>query len=116
MSKLYWMSQLIASDSGDNISFSPSTLSGLSSTKVSAAINEAAKNKTGVKMNKSISAGATSFTFTNSYFTNDMYVDYYSSDEIELTDFPTYNDSTKTITFKCNAVPRACTFRLVVQF
>lgn len=116
MSKLYWMSQLIATDSGENITFTPNTLSSLTSTKVSAAIREVATNKTGVKMSKSVAAGSTTFTFTNSYFTDDMYVDCYSSGEIRLKEYPTYDNSTKTITFKCEELKNDIVFRLVVQF
>ncbi len=116
MSRLYWMSSMIASTSGEDISFSPNAISGLSSNQVSAAIREVASNKTGVKMSRSIGAGTTSFSFTNSYFTNEMYVDYYSSDKVELDGWPIYNDSTKTITFNCKSVPNTCTFRIVAQF
>ena len=56
MSKLYWMSQMIATDSGENITFAPSTTSGLTSTKVSAAIREVATNMTGIIMSKELPA------------------------------------------------------------
>ena len=116
MSKLYWMSQMIASDSGENIKFAPSTLSGLSSTKVSAAINEAATNKTGIRMSKTLAAGTTSFTFTNNYFTNTMYVDLYSDKELILEEHPVYTDSSKTITYICKELEAQTEVRIVVQF
>ena len=115
MSKLYWMSQLVASDSGENITFVPNTLSGLTSTKVSAAIREVASNKTGVIMSKDLSANTTSFSFTNTLFNDSLYVDYCCSGEFNL-ETPTYNDSTKTITFKCEELESSVKFRLVVQF
>ena len=115
MSKLYWMSQMIATDSGENITFAPSTTSGLTSTKVSAAIREVATNMTGIIMSKELPAGTTSFSFTNTLFNDDMHVDYYCSDDIYI-DFPHYNDSTKTITFNCDELESDQKFRIIVKF
>lgn len=115
MSKLYWMSQLVASDSGENITFVPNAMSGLTSTKVSAAIREVASNKTGVIMSQDLAVGTTTFSFTNTLFNDSMHVDYYCSDDIYI-DFPYYNDSTKTITFNCEELESPQKFRIVVQF
>lgn len=114
MSRLYWMSSIIASTSGADLSFSPTTLSGLHSTNVSAAVNEAATNKTGVIMSKTLTAGTTSFSFSSSYFNDNMYVGYYSTADVRLKGVPTY--SSGTLTFTCDAVQTGCTFRIVVQF
>ena len=114
MSRLYWMNSIIASTSGADLSFSPTTLSGLSSTNVSAAVNEVATNKTGLILSKTLTAGTTTFSFSSTYFNDNMYVDYYSTDDVKLDGVPTY--SSGILTFNCSAVESQCTFRIVVQF
>ena len=114
MSRMYWKSNMLASTSSDDLSFTPGTTGGIVSTNAGAAIREIASNKTGVIMSKELAVGTTSFTFTNSYFTDNMYVDYYCNKDIKLKGVPTY--STGTLTFTCSATEVACTFRIVVKF
>lgn len=114
MSKLYWMDQVIATTSGELIDYTVGS-SGLIATKVGAAIRELATTMTGTKMSKALAVGATTFSFTNTLFNNNMYIDFYCDGDIEIEDH-TYNDTTKTITFKCKALEAACNFRIVVKF
>ena len=115
MSKLYWMDQVIATDSSEYISFVPGSLSGITATTVGGAIREVATTKTGIKMSKALAEGTTTFSFTNVNFNNDMYVDYFCDKAIALLQ-PTYSETTKTITFECSAVKEDCTFKIVVKF
>ena len=115
MSKLYWMDQVIASTNSEYIDFVVGS-SGLTSTTVGKAIREVATNMTGIKMSKALVAGTTEFSFTNTLFTDSMYVDYFCDKDFAFDGFPTYNDSTKTITIKCGSISEACTFKIVAKF
>lgn len=115
MSRLFWMSQVIATTQSEYISYTPSNSAYYPSSvsQVKAALDSLASQKTGIRMQQSLAAGTTSVSFNNSLFTDSMYVDYYANKEFELDGFPTY--ASNTITLKYKPLKAACTLKIVAK-
>ena len=119
MSKLYWMSQVIAVTNASELSYTAANNAFYPSTpsNVKGALDALAGQQTGIRMSQNITAasGSTSVSFHNSLFTDTMYVDYYSTKALVLDGFPTYDSSGKNLTFTYFPVEEDCTFRIVVK-
>ena len=114
MSRLYWMSNIIATNESNLHTFTPTANSGLTKTNVQDAINECAEKVTGIKQSVNLSVGTTSFTVTNIQFRNNsMYFDYYCTKTIRITEVIPNPLTTTSLTFKCEALTEACTFVVV---